>query len=53
MPLKAHLDWLLSDGFTGGFDLELLGPRIDKEGHLAAVRRACDRTTELLQSLGA
>jgi hypothetical protein len=27
-------------GFQGSFDLELNGPRIDAEGHLAAVRRS-------------
>jgi sugar phosphate isomerase/epimerase len=53
MPLKRLLDWLLSDGFSGGFDLELLGPRIDKEGHFAAAQRAGEKTSELLQSLGA
>jgi hypothetical protein len=31
----------------------LLGPRIDKEGHLAAVRRAADRVSEILHKLGA
>lgn len=52
MPLKRHLEWLLDAGYEGAFDLELLGPRIDQEGHLEAVRRAGQNLGEILQALG-
>jgi len=53
IPLKRIFDWLLSAGYAGAFDLELMGPRIDAEGHLPAIRRAADRVGEMLRSLGA
>jgi len=53
IPLKQIFDWALSAGYPGAFDLELIGPRIDKEGHLDATRRAADHVSEILQSLGA
>ena len=46
------IGWLLDAGYTGAFDLELLGPRIDKEGPLAATRRTADKVGEILQSFG-
>lgn len=53
VPLKRILDWLLSAGYEGAFDLELIGPRIDTEGHVAAARRAADNVGAILESLGA
>lgn len=53
IPLARILDWALSAGYANGFDLELLGPRIDEEGHPKAVARAAGHVGELLQSLGA
>jgi sugar phosphate isomerase/epimerase len=53
IPLARIFDWLLGAGFKGAFDLELIGPRIDEEGHLAAVRRAADYVDHLLEKLGA
>jgi sugar phosphate isomerase/epimerase len=53
IPLKRILDWVLAAGYTGAFDLELLGPRIDKEGPLEATRRTGERLGEILHSLGA
>lgn len=38
--------------YRGVFDLELIGPRIDNELPLKAVRRA-DNVGEMLRSLGA
>jgi len=52
IPVKRILDWALNAGYAGAFDLELLGPRIEKEGHLAATRRAADNVGKMLQSLG-
>jgi sugar phosphate isomerase/epimerase len=53
IPLARILGWALEAGYTGGFDLELVGPRIDAEGRLAAARRAADRLGALLDDLGA
>ena len=53
IPLERLLDWTLSAGYQGTFDLELLGPRIADEGYLAATARAADRLGEILSSLGA
>jgi sugar phosphate isomerase/epimerase len=48
IPLDRIFGTLLAAGYAGAFDLELLGPRIDTEGHLAATRRAATRVSELL-----
>lgn len=53
MPLQRLLGWVLEAGYEGTFDLELIGPRIDREGHLEAARRAVDELGELLHALGA
>jgi len=52
MPVKRMIEWVLRAGYRGVFDLELLGPRIDREGRLEAVRRAADNVGEMLRSLG-
>jgi sugar phosphate isomerase/epimerase len=53
IPLERILGWILGAGYTGAFDLELIGPRIDQEGPLAAVRRTGERLGQILSSLGA
>jgi sugar phosphate isomerase/epimerase len=53
VPLRRIFDWLLSAGYDGAFDLELIGPRIDAEGRLEATRRAADNVGKLLVELGA
>jgi len=53
MPLQRLLGWLLDAGYAGAFDLELLGPRIDQEGHLAAAQRSVHNLGEMLHALGA
>jgi sugar phosphate isomerase/epimerase len=53
IPMRRIFDWLLSAGYAGGFDLELIGPRIDAEGRVAACRRGADHVSQILQSLGA
>lgn len=52
IPVKRMIEWILDAGYSGAFDLELLGPRIDREGHVAATCRAADAIGEILQSLG-
>jgi sugar phosphate isomerase/epimerase len=53
IPLALDIGWMLEAGYQGAFDLELIGPRIDKEGQFEATRRATENVTDLLQSLGA
>ncbi len=53
MPLARLLGWILAAGYDGVFDLELLGPRIDNEGHQAATARAAQVVGDLLTTLGA
>jgi sugar phosphate isomerase/epimerase len=53
IPIKRICEWALDAGYKGAFDLELLGPRIDREGRVAAVRRAAQYVSEMLESLGA
>ena len=53
IPVKRLIGWILEAGYTGAFDLEMPGPRIEREGNLAAVRRAADNVGAILESLGA
>ena len=53
IPLERILGHVLAAGYTGCFDLELIGPRIDDEGYDPACRRSIDRLTEMLDALGA
>jgi sugar phosphate isomerase/epimerase len=52
IPLQQLLEWVLAAGYAGAFDLELIGPRIDGEGHLAAARRAAEQVGQMLRDLG-
>ncbi|MCG5433982.1 sugar phosphate isomerase/epimerase [Mycobacterium sp. MYCO198283] len=52
IPIAPFVADALAAGYRGGFDLELIGPRIDAEGAAAAARRACDVTTALLEAVG-
>ncbi|HYV60225.1 MAG TPA: sugar phosphate isomerase/epimerase family protein [Acidimicrobiia bacterium] len=53
IPLERILGDVLSSGYAGCFDLELIGPRIDAEGYEPACRRSVDRLTGMLTALGA
>jgi sugar phosphate isomerase/epimerase len=53
IPLQRIFERLLSAGYQGAFDLELIGPRIDAEGRREAARRGADRVGEMLSALGA
>jgi sugar phosphate isomerase/epimerase len=52
IPLRHIFAQLFASGYDGNFDLELLGPRIDKEGHREAARRAAQVTGNILRELG-
>jgi sugar phosphate isomerase/epimerase len=53
IPLERIVGGVLDAGYAGVFDLELIGPRIDEEGPRAAVPRAVEALTRLLERLGA
>jgi sugar phosphate isomerase/epimerase len=52
IPLARILEQVLAAGYEGVFDIELLGPRIEAEGHLAATRRAVEHVEAIFASLG-
>jgi sugar phosphate isomerase/epimerase len=52
IPIEPFVAQALSAGYRHGFDLELLGPRIDSEGRLDAARRAGGVVTAMLDRLG-
>jgi sugar phosphate isomerase/epimerase len=51
IPVRQLSEVVLETGYQGAFDLELPGPRIDKEGHVAALRRAGEYVGNLLNAL--
>ena len=51
--LERIIGDVLDAGYTGCFDLELIGPRIDEEGYPSAIRRSIDWLTDVLTRLGA
>jgi sugar phosphate isomerase/epimerase len=53
IPLEEIIGWILEAGYQGAFDLELFGPRIEREGYYEAVARTGDRLGEILTRLGA
>ena len=53
IPLRRIIGQLLSAGYTGIFDLELIGPRIEAEGYPRAIRRSLAWLSSLLDELGA
>lgn len=53
MPLEWMIGELLDAGYTGFFDLEIVGPAIDREGHESAIRRGLDWLSECLARWGA
>jgi len=53
IPIVPFVEQMLAGGYAGGFDLELLGPRIEAEGRFAAVSRACDVVSAMLDTRGA
>lgn len=53
LPLQQLLGWALDAGYRGAFELELLGPRIEREGAVTAVSRAAQVLQRMLGELGA
>ncbi|KAA0107508.1 sugar phosphate isomerase/epimerase [Mycolicibacterium sp. P1-5] len=52
IPIESFVAQALTDGYRFGFDLELLGPRIDAEGRMVAAQRACGVVRGMLDRLG-
>lgn len=53
MPLEWMIRELLDAGYSGAFDIELIGPRIDAEGPESALRRSIAWLDERLTEYGA
>jgi sugar phosphate isomerase/epimerase len=53
MPVEWLLGTLLDAGYTGAFELEVVGPRIEEEGYAAAIPRGLEWMSELLTRWGA
>ncbi|ORB65641.1 sugar phosphate isomerase/epimerase family protein [Mycolicibacterium tusciae] len=53
IPIEPFIRQVLAGGYHHGFDLELIGPRIEAEGRFEAVRRGCETVSTLLKRLGA
>ncbi|MFL6238229.1 MAG: sugar phosphate isomerase/epimerase family protein [Actinomycetes bacterium] len=53
IPLLRVLNDIVTAGYRGTFDLELIGPRVEDEGYESAIRRAVDATSRLLESVSA
>jgi sugar phosphate isomerase/epimerase len=53
IPVERLLGMVLSAGYEGAFELEILGPRIEAEGYRAPIARSLERASEILGHLGA
>jgi sugar phosphate isomerase/epimerase len=53
IPIEAFVARTLASGYPHGFDLELIGPRIEQEGRLESARRGCAVVGAMLNRLGA
>lgn len=51
VPLESLLAGILEAGFSGLVDVELLGPRIDAEGAIPAIRRGVRWVSDVLDGL--
>jgi sugar phosphate isomerase/epimerase len=53
IPIEPFLRQVLDGGYSHGFDLELIGPRIVAEGRFEAAQRSCEAVSAMLKRLGA
>ncbi len=53
VPLESLLGMLLDAGYSGDFDLEILGDALREEGYRPTIGRSIDRLTTILERLGA
>jgi sugar phosphate isomerase/epimerase len=48
IPLGRIVGQILDSGYTGAFELEMVGPRIEDEGYASAIRRGIEHLDALL-----
>jgi sugar phosphate isomerase/epimerase len=53
IPLTAVVTLMLDAGYSGPFELEMLGPRIEHEGYADACRRGVAALSDILDAAGA
>jgi sugar phosphate isomerase/epimerase len=53
VPIERIVGWILEAGYKGAFDLELVGPRIEKAGQYEASQQAGEYMTNMLNRFGA
>jgi sugar phosphate isomerase/epimerase len=53
IPVERLMGMVLNAGYEGVFDLEILGPVIEKEGYRAPIARSLERASDMLDRLGA
>jgi sugar phosphate isomerase/epimerase len=53
IPLVWLIEQLLEAGYTGLFEIEVLGPHIEAEGYAPAIRRSADWLSGVLERCGA
>jgi sugar phosphate isomerase/epimerase len=53
MPLTWLIEQLLEAGYSGLFEIEVLGPHIEAEGYPSAIRRSAEWLSDLLTRCGA
>ena len=53
IPLTEVVRMTTEAGYTGPFELEMLGPRIEREGYEAACRRGVTALSDILTAAGA
>ena len=51
LALDAFIEAALDTGYAGAFELEVVGPAIEAEGHGAALRRSVERANALLHEV--
>jgi sugar phosphate isomerase/epimerase len=51
LPLDRFIRAALDGGYSGVFELEMVGPMIDAEGHGSALRRGVERANALLEEV--
>ena len=52
VPFDRFVPLMVQSGFTGWWDLEVIGPRLQAEGQEAGLRRAADHIGALLEQAG-
>jgi sugar phosphate isomerase/epimerase len=53
IPIEPFVRQVLAGGYDHGFDLELIGPRIEAEGRVEAAHRGCESMSTMLERIGA